>query len=135
MYKSLKENMANVEIRKERTGMELLEKVLDAGNIVDAYKKVLSNKGAGGIDNITCEEFSKMIKNGKINFEGIKEQIRTRKYKPSPVKRVYIPKENGDKRGLGIPTIIDRQYMKNNSVKQVMDSDRIVHVKRLSLNC
>ena len=108
MYKSLKENMANVEIRKERTGMELLEKVLDAGNIVDAYKKVLSNKGAGGIDNITCEEFSKMIKNGKINFEGIKEQIRTRKYKPSPVKRVYIPKENGDKRGLGIPTIIDR---------------------------
>ena len=100
--------MANVEIRKERTGMELLEKVLDAENIVDAYRKVLSNKGAGGIDNITCEEFSKMIKNGEINFEEIKEQIRTRKYNPSPVKRVYIPKENGDKRGLGIPTVIDR---------------------------
>ena len=108
MYNPLKDSMANVEIRKEGTGMELLEKVLDAGNIVDAYRKVLSNKGAGGIDNITCEEFSKMIKNGEINFEEIKEQIRTRKYRTSPVERVYIPKENGDKRGLGIPTIIDR---------------------------
>ena len=37
-----------------------------------------------------------------------KEQIRNRKYKPSSVKRVYIPKENGDKRGLGIPTVVDR---------------------------
>lgn len=40
--------------------------------------------------------------------EEIKEQIRTRKYKPSLVRRVYIPKEIGDKRGLGIPTVVDR---------------------------
>lgn len=88
--------------------MELLEKVLDGQNIADAIEKVLSNKGAGGIDGVTIQKFKEEIKNGNINFEIIKEQIRNRKYNPSPVRRVYIPKDNGDKRGLGIPTIIDR---------------------------
>lgn len=43
-----------------------------------------------------------------LHKEGIKGQIRNRKYKPSLVRRVYIPKDNGDKRGLGIPTVVDR---------------------------
>ena len=88
--------------------MELLEKVLNGSNIADAMKKVISNKGAGGIDNISTKQFEEQFKNGEINFEEIKELIRTRKYKPSPVKRVYIPKENGDKRSLGIPNVLDR---------------------------
>lgn len=85
--------------------MELLEKVLDDKNLYLAYKQVYKNKGASGIDGVTVDELGAYMYKHK---EEIKEQIRTRKYKPSPVKRVYIPKENGDKRGLGIPTVVDR---------------------------
>lgn len=97
--------MINVEIRKERTSMELLEKVLEDKNLFKAYKQVYRNKGASGIDGITVDELGYYMYKHK---EEIKEQIRKRKYKPSPVRRVYIPKENGDKRGLGIPTVVDR---------------------------
>ena len=97
--------MTNVEIRKERTSMELLEKVLDDKNLFEAYKQVYKNKGTSGIDGVTVDELGYYMFKHK---EEIKEQIRTRKYKPSPVRRVYIPKENGDKRGLGIPTVVDR---------------------------
>lgn len=97
--------MINVEIRKERTSMELLEKVLNDNNLFEAYKQVYKNKGASGIDGVTVDELGKYM---YLHKEEIKEQIRKRKYKPSPVRRVYIPKENGDKRGLGIPTVVDR---------------------------
>ena len=97
--------MTNVEIRKERTSMELLEKVLDDKNLFKAYEQVYKNKGTSGVDGITVDELGYYMFKHK---EEIKEQIRNRKYKPSPVRRVYIPKENGDKRGLGIPTVIDR---------------------------
>ena len=97
--------MINVEIRKERTSMELLEKVLDDKNLYKAYKQVYKNKGASGIDGVTVDELGQYMYQHK---EEIKEQIRNRKYQPSPVRRVYIPKENGDKRGLGIPTVVDR---------------------------
>ncbi len=85
--------------------MELLERVLSDTNINIAIEKVVSNKGASGIDGMEVDElYYYFYKHGKE----LKEQIRTRKYKPSPVRRVYIPKENGDKRGLGIPTVVDR---------------------------
>jgi len=85
--------------------MELLEKVLDDKNLFMAYKQVYKNKGASGIDGMTVNELGYYL---FLHKEEIKEQIRSRKYKPSPVKRVYIPKENGDKRGLGIPIVVDR---------------------------
>ena len=97
--------MINVEIRKERTSMELLEKILNDKNLFEAYKQVYKNKGASGVDGITVDELGYYMYQHK---EEIKEQIRSRKYKPSPVRRVYIPKDNGDKRGLGIPTVVDR---------------------------
>ena len=97
--------MINVEIRKERTSMELLEKVLDDKNLYKAYKQVYKNKGASGVDGVSVDELGRYM---YLHKEEIKEQIRNRKYQPSPVRRVYIPKENGDKRGLGIPTVVDR---------------------------
>lgn len=101
----MKDKVIIVEIRKERTSMELLEKVLNDKNLFEAYKQVYKNKGASGIDGVTVDELGHYM---YLHKEEIKEQIRTRKYKPSPVRRVYIPKENGDKRGLGIPTVVDR---------------------------
>ena len=97
--------MTNVEIRKERTSMELLEKVLDDTNLFKAYEQVYKNKGASGVDGVTVEKLGHYM---YVHKEEIKEQIRNRKYKPNPVRRVYIPKDNGDKRGLGIPTVVDR---------------------------
>lgn len=85
--------------------MELLEKVLSKENLNNAYKQVYKNKGASGIDSVTVEELFLYIKEHK---EEILWQIRNRKYKPQPVKRVYIPKENGKMRKLGIPSVIDR---------------------------
>ena len=84
--------------------MELLEKILDDRNLYNAYKQVYKNKGASGIDGVTVEELGVYLFQHK---EEIKEQIRNLKYKPSPVRRVEIPKENGKKRKLGIPTVAD----------------------------
>ena len=85
--------------------MELLEKILDDNNLYNAYKQVYRNKGTSGVDGVTVEELGVYMYKHK---EEIKYQIRNLKYKPSPVRRVEIPKENGKMRKLGIPTVVDR---------------------------
>ena len=85
--------------------MELLEEILNPNNLNKAYKKVVSNKGVAGVDGITVEEELDYLKENK---DRILNQIRKRRYKPQPVKRVQIPKENGKMRNLGIPTVTDR---------------------------
>ena len=85
--------------------MELLEQILAKENLNKAYKKVVSNKGVAGVDGVTVDEVAEYIKEHK---EEIINKIKERKYKPQPVKRVQIPKENGKMRNLGIPTVIDR---------------------------
>ncbi len=91
--------------RKRGTSMELLEKILSKQNLNLAYKQVYKNKGASGVDGVTVDELFTYIKEYK---EEILWKIRNRKYKPLPVRRVYIPKENGKLRKLGIPSVIDR---------------------------
>ena len=97
----------SAEIRKaeERDGADLLEKVLEGENLNKAYKRVKGNKGASGVDGMTVNEALPWLKEHR---EELLESIRRGKYKPSPVRRVEIPKDNGGTRKLGIPTVIDR---------------------------
>ena len=90
---------------EEKDGADLLEKVLNRDNLNKAYKRVKANKGASGVDGMTVEEALPWLKE---NGSELLEKIRNGKYKPSPVRRVEIPKDNGSKRQLGIPTVIDR---------------------------
>ncbi len=84
---------------------ELLEKILSRNNMNEAYKRVKAKKGAGGVDDMEIEDLPEYIRE---NWDSIKEQIRERKYKPQPVRRTEIPKPDGSKRKLGIPTVMDR---------------------------
>ena len=68
----------------------LMEKILSNDNLNQAYKKVKSNKGAGGIDGMNVEELLSFLKD---NGTQLKQQLMDGKYKPNPVRRVEIPKE------------------------------------------
>ena len=85
--------------------MELIEWILQDENLDKAIKAVKQNKGASGIDKMTVEELDSYF---VLHRDEVKAQIREGNYKPNPVRRVYIPKSNGKKRPLGIPTVVDR---------------------------
>ena len=85
--------------------MKLMEVILRDENLDEAMKRVKSNKGVPGVDKMLVDEIDAYF---ETNRETIKKQILEKKYKPQPVKRVYIPKPNGKKRPLGIPTVVDR---------------------------
>ena len=105
VYDSLRiteNNVINAGLSTER----LLEEILDKDNMNKAFKKVKFNKGAGGIDKMEVDELLQHLKeNGQQLLKAIKEG----KYRPNPVRRVEIPKEEkGKVRKLGIPTVVDR---------------------------
>ena len=85
--------------------MELMEKILSRENMLSALKAVKRNKGAAGIDKVTVGELDEYFRR---NWTEMKAAILEKKYKPQPVRRVYIPKSNGKMRPLGIPTVADR---------------------------
>jgi RNA-directed DNA polymerase len=85
--------------------MKLMDEVLSKDNLNQAYLQVTRNKGTSGVDNMTCEEVKDYL---KVHGNDLINQIKSREYKPLPVKRVEIPKPNGGVRKLGIPTVIDR---------------------------
>lgn len=85
----------------------LYDKICREDVLQRAYTLVRLNRGASGIDAITFEQVEKEI--GLDSFlDGIREQLVAKRYKPQPVRRVYIPKADGKKRPLGIPVIADR---------------------------
>ncbi len=73
--------------------------------LMAAWQKVRENKGAGGIDGETIDSYGKNL---DANIWKLLRKLKTKEYKPSPVRRVYIPKKNGKMRPLGIPTLEDR---------------------------
>ena len=83
----------------------LLAQVLDRENLRRALKQVRRNKGAPGIDGMSVDELPEYLKQ---HWPGIRAQLESGHYRPSPVKRVDIPKGDGKSRPLGIPTVLDR---------------------------
>lgn len=88
-----------------KSGISFKELVLNRNNLNLAYQKVYGNKGAAGIDGMTVYELFDYIRENKSDLI---ESVGNLTYKPSPVKRVEIPKPDGTKRKLGVPTVIDR---------------------------
>ena len=95
--------------------MKLIEKILDKDNVRVALEKVITNKGAAGIDGMKVEELRDYMNS---NLPSIKQSILERSYQPAPVRRVEIPKPNGGVRKLGIPTVVDRTLQQ--SIVQIL---------------
>lgn len=83
----------------------LMEQVVETGNMWDALYRVERNKGAAGIDGMPVKSLREFLKESWLT---IREQLLQGTYKPKPVRRVEIPKPDGGKRMLGIPTVLDR---------------------------
>jgi len=80
-----------------------MEKILQPTNLNNAYKKVKSNKGAGGVDGMSVDELLPFLRDNQVQLT---QQLKEGRYKPSPVRRVEIPKETkGEFRKLGVPTV------------------------------
>lgn len=84
---------------------ELLERILDRDNMVKAWKRVKANGGSAGVDGRSISEASWFIRQ---HWDGIRLSLANGRYKPSPIRRVEIPKQDGGSRPLGIPTVLDR---------------------------
>ena len=84
--------------------MELIEQILSQSNLKEAICRVKINKGAPGVDKRTVDELDSYFKKHQAE---IKDAIMKMKYRPQAVRRVYIPKANGKKWPLGIPTVVD----------------------------
>ena len=86
-------------------GQELLGFILSPTNLNTAYKQVMRNKGKGGVDGMQVDELLTYLQNYK---DELITSLQWGNYKPEPVRRVEIAKDNGKKRNLGIPTVLDR---------------------------
>jgi RNA-directed DNA polymerase len=94
---------------------DLMAQVVSKENMSSAYKRVVSNKGAAGVDGMEVDQLQPFL---KANWERIKLQLEKGTYYPNPVRKVEIPKPGGGKRMLGIPTALDRLI--NQAILQVL---------------
>jgi len=85
--------------------LDLMERICDSANLNQAYRKVKTNRGAPGVDGITIERVNSYIHEHR---EEIVQSLLEGSYKPNMIRGVQIPKVDGSKRQLGIPTVLDR---------------------------
>ena len=90
---------------KEFFFSNMLEEILDIRNVQRAFRQVTANKGASGIDGMQTDELRDYL---NTNWQTLKTNILTGSYCPQVVRKVTIPKTDGGRRMLGIPTVIDR---------------------------
>ena len=116
------DNVVEVPFDKEH----LLEVILSLANLNAAYKCVVRNKGCGGVDKMSCEQLLPWL---RANKDTLISSLMDGSYRPNPVRRVEIPKDNGKKRLLGIPTVVDR--MVQQAINQVLTP---IYEKQFSKN-
>lgn len=96
---------AQLEPSSRKDQNDLLEQMLEGDNLRLAYKRVVQNGGAPGVDGVTVAELQAYL---KTHWETVKAKLLAGTYRPAPVKRVEITKPGGGVRLLGIPTVMDR---------------------------
>lgn len=97
--------MAQEVNESQRSTSELMEEVCQPSNLLEALRRVKQNQGSPGMDGMTVKELPEYLQK---NWTIIRQQLLEGTYRPQPVRRVEIPKPDGGKRQLGIPTVIDR---------------------------
>jgi RNA-directed DNA polymerase len=102
------EQVPTAEERTRALKQDLMEKVADEANLLDALNRVCANKGSAGVDAMSVTEL-KAWRSKRTNREQLRDRLISGTYEPAPVRGVQIPKPGGKGvRQLGIPTVIDR---------------------------
>jgi len=99
------QQVGNLGVMNSNQSSLLMQQILERNNLHRALKQVQRNKGAPGVDGMTVDDLPEYLKH---NWLKVREALLNGTYKPKPVRRVEIPKPNGAKRKLGIPTVLDR---------------------------
>ena len=105
MIRSVSDEALRPRGETDSTGQGLLYRALARGNLQRAWKRVKANKGAAGVDGLSIEQTAERL---LTEWAGIRAQLLSGLYRPSPVRRVMIAKPDGSQRELGIPTVTDR---------------------------
>src|SRR5699024_1854485 len=107
---------------EKRIWYSLYDKVYKRANLMNAFEQVKKNKGAPGVDNVTIKAYELMLED---NLEVLQQKLESKTYRPKPVRRKMIRKENGKRRPLGIPTVEDRvvQAALRNILEPIFEED------------